>query len=321
MKAYKVAIPQDITPAGKNYLIERGYELVIGSGDTSPEAMKSLVCDADAILARTAPYPKEILQEAKQLKVIGRHGIGVDNIDVEYCSAHGIWVTYAPTSNAVSVAEHTLGFMLSLAHHFPYFDKAVREGEWNVRNIRKGIDLEKKKVGIIGLGRIGRLVARKCREGMDMEVLGYDVMLQPDSYPDGIMPSSIEEIFKTADFITLHVPSTSETRGMVNEQLLEKMKPTACLINCGRGDLIDEAALYQALKNKKIAGAALDVFAEEPPKKNNPLFELDNIVLTPHSAALTQESMDRMGLHAAMGIHSVLTGEVPEWSLNHPVSV
>lgn len=316
--AYKVVIPQDITDAGKNYLKERGYELVIGDGNTDLEAMKSIVADADAILARTAPYPAEVIAAAPKLKVIGRHGIGVDNIDVDYCTKNGIYVVFAPTSNAVSVVEHTIGFMIALAHHMSYFDREVRKGEWGMRNSMKGFDLDGKTLGVVGLGRIGRQVAEKCIAAFNMKVLGYDAFLPADKYPAGVESSSIDEIFTTADIVTMHVPSTPETRGMLNAELIGKMKSSALLINCARGDLVVEKDLYEALKNKKIAGAATDVFVSEPPAKDCPLFELDNLIMTPHSAALTQESMDRMGLHAAMGIHSVLSGETPDWPVNKP---
>lgn len=317
--AYKVIIPQDITAPGKDYLRERGYEVVIGSGDTGIEAMKAAVADADAILARTAPYPKEVLAAAPKLKVIGRHGIGVDNIDVNYCTEHGIYVTFAPTSNAVSVAEHTIGFMISLAHHYTYFDRAVRNGEWGIRNQYKGCDLDGKTVGIIGLGRIGTQVAGKCMAAFQMKVMGYDAILPVEKYPQGVEPATVEEIFTSADFVTLHIPATPQTKGMVNKDLLRKMKPSAYLINCARGELVNEADLYDVLKNKQIAGAAVDVFTAEPPAADSPLFTLDNLSVTPHSAALTQESMDRMGLHAAMGIHAVLSSEKPEWCVNQPV--
>lgn len=316
--AYKVVIPQDITDAGKNYLKERGYELVIGDGNTDLEAMKSIVADADAILARTAPYPAEVIAAAPKLKVIGRHGIGVDNIDVDYCTKNGIYVVFAPTSNAVSVVEHTIGFMIALAHHMSYFDREVRKGEWGMRNSMKGFDLDGKTLGVVGLGRIGRQVAEKCIAAFNMKVLGYDAFLPADKYPAGVEVSSVDDIFANADIVTMHVPSTQETRGMLNAELIGKMKSSALLINCARGDLVVEKDLYEALKNKTIAGAATDVFVSEPPAKDCPLFELDNLIMTPHSAALTQESMDRMGLHAAMGIHSVLSGETPDWPVNKP---
>ena len=314
----KVVIPQDITAAGKDYLLERGYELVIGSGKTDIESMKEQVKDADAILARTAPYPAEVLEAAgPNLKVIGRHGIGVDNIDVDWCTEKGIYVCFAPTSNAVSVAEHTVGMMVACAHHFAYFDAEVRKGNWEMRNTRKGVDLQGKTLGLIGMGRIGSMVANICMKGFGMNVIGYDAYLPADRYPEGaVKVETIEEVLKNADFVSLHVPSTPETRGFINKDTLAMMKPTAFLVNCARGDVVNIDDLAVALKNGVIRGAGTDVVPAEPPAKDCPLFECDNIIMTPHSAALTQESMDRMGLHAAMGIHSVLSGEKPDWAVN-----
>ncbi len=318
--AFTVVIPQDITDLGKNFLKEKGYELVIGNGDITIDAMKKTVVPADAILARTAPYPAEVLAEAPKLKVIGRHGIGVDNIDVDWCTKHGVTVTFAPNSNAISVAEHTMGFLLAAAHHFHIFDQETRKGDWELRNKLKSCDLNGKTLGVVGLGRIGAMVAKMAMTAFGMKVIGNDAVIPQDKYPEGVSPASVEDIFKTADFVTLHIPTTPQTRGMVNTKLLSSMKKTAFLVNCARGEVVNEKDLYEALKNRTIAGAAIDVFEVEPAKADNPLFTLDNIIVTPHSAALTQESMDRMGLHAAMGIHAVLSGEKPEWPVNSPAA-
>ena len=315
----KVVIPQDITDAGKDYLKEKGYEIVIGTGDTDIEAMKKQVEGADGILARTAPYPAEVLAAAKNLKVIGRHGIGVDNIDVDWCTEHGVYVTFAPTSNAISVAEHTVGMMIAVAHHFAFFDKGIRNGEWGFRNTCRSYDLHGKTLGLVGMGRIGSMVANMCINAFGMKVIGYDAYLPAERFPAGSTKcETMEEVLKNADFVSLHVPSTPETRGSINKTTIAMMKPSAYLINCARGDVVNIDDLYECLKNKVIAGAGIDVFPSEPPAKDCKLFELDNITMTPHSAALTQESMDRMGLHAAMGIHAVLSGEKPEWPVNNP---
>lgn len=314
--SYTVVIPQDITDPAKTFLKEKGYNLVIGSGSIDPEEVKKVVAPADAILARTAPFSRDILAAAPSLKVISRHGIGVDNIDVEYCTDHGIWVTFAPQSNAISVAEHTIGFLVAAAHRFSYLDRATRKVDWSVRNTVKCVDLEGKTLGIVGMGRIGRMVAEKAMAAFGMKVLGYDAFLKSENFPDSVTPVALDEIFTKSDFVSLHMPATPETRGMVNAAVLTKMKPNAYLINCARGGIVDERALYEALKNNQLAGAALDVFEQEPAEPDNLLFTLDNIELTPHTAASTAESLDRMALHAAMGIHSVLSGEKPEWPVN-----
>ena len=313
---YKVFIPKNITDAGKDYLRSLDYDLIIGTG-TDMETMLREGGAADAILARTEQYPRELLEQMPNLKVIGRHGIGTDNIDVSYCTGCGIKVTYAPNSNANSVAEHTIAMMLACACNLPYQDRQTRAGDWETRNRLIGMDLENKTLGIIGLGRIGRLVAEKATLGLKMNVIGYDAFLASDKYPPYIIKSeSFEDLLPVSDFVTLHVPATAETKKLINAASLAKMKKTAYIINMARGEVVDEAALFSALKNKVIAGAALDVFEQEPAQASNPLFSLDNVIVSPHSAALTQEAMDRMGLHAAMGIHAVLSGGKPEWPVN-----
>lgn len=315
----KVVIPQDITAAGKDYLLERGYELVIGNGDTDYETLKSLIADADALLARTCKYPAEVLAAGKNLKVIGRHGIGYDNLDIPYCKEHGIPVMVTPQANGLSVAEHAVAMMLALAHSIVKADKAVKNGQWNTRNNLGSYDLKDKTLGVIGFGRIGSTVARKCIAGFDMKVLGYDAYVPAEYFPEGATKvDTIEEILKNADVITLHAPSTPETRDMINKETLAMMKPGAILINCARGDLVNEEDLYEALTNGTIYAAAVDVLHDEPPKMDNPLLQLDNFIVSPHSAALTKESMDRMGLHAAMGIHCVLSGEYEKTGVAGP---
>ncbi len=316
--AYKVLIPQDITAAGKNYLLEKGYEIKMGSGITT-EAISKDVADCDAILVRTAQIPAEVLKAGKKLKVIGRHGIGVDNIDVEAATELGIYVTYAPLSNANSVAEHVIGFIVALARNMVRVDREFRSGDFEIRNRVKGTDLEGKVLGLIGLGRIGTMVARKAALGLGMKVIGYDPYVKKDQSAKEIeVMDKWDSVFQNSDFISLHMPATKETKGSVGKKEFEMMKPQAYFINAARGEVVNEAELIEVLQQKKIAGAALDVFEKEPPEKDNPLFKLDNVIVTPHNAALTQESMDRMGLHAAIGIDEVLSGKKPSWPVNTP---
>ena len=307
--AMKVAIPQDITDAGKNFLREKGYELIIGDGDVSQEHLAELLKDADALLARTAKYALETIASAKNLKVIGRHGVGYDNLPVAYCLEHGIAVYITPRAKSEAVAEHTIALMLASVKKISYSDREVRKGEWSFRNHLGGYNLAGKTIGIIGLGRIGRLVAEKAVKGLGMQAIGYDAFLPESAFPEGVKAAkSMEEIYEQADIVTLHVPSTPESIGMINAKTLGLMKKNAHLINAARGDLVNEADLYEALKSGVIAGAAVDVISKEPPEVTNPLLSLDNFIITPHSAALTQESMDNMGLHAAMAIHDGLSG-------------
>jgi len=311
---FKVAIPQDITDKGKDYLISKGYEVKVGSFDYSEEKMIDFIKGADALLIRTWPYPGKILKHAKNLKVIANHGVGMDKIDLDYCKENNIRVTIAPRSNSNAVAEHVIGLILASAHSIPFMDKQVRNGEWSIRNTHKGRDVIGKTLGIVGFGRIGREVAKKASAGLGIKVIAYDNFVPKEAYVDYVtMIDDIDELYANSDFITYHVPATQETEKMINEDSLKKMKKTAAIINCARGNILNEQALYHALKSQEIAYAALDVLEIEPPEKNNPLFELDNIILTPHNAPLTYETMDNQGIDAAQGIDDVLQGREPEW--------
>ena len=316
--AHKVFIPQDISEDGKRFLRDRGYEIKMGSGITE-DALCTDVGDCSAILARTARFPAKVLRAGSKLKVIGRHGVGFDNIDVAVATELGIQITYAPESNAGSVAEHTIGLIIAVARNFIRQDRELRAGNFEVRNQVKGVDVEGKTLAVIGAGRIGAIVARKALRGLEMNVIAYDPIVQSlPNLPDVEFVSSIQEAFRRADFVTLHLPSMPQTKGIVDKILLALLKPTAFFINDARGELVVEDDLIVVLKDRKIAGAALDVFREEPPAEDNPLFALDNVVLTPHSATLTQECTARMALHAAMGIDDVLSGRAPKWPVNTP---
>lgn len=314
----KVLIPQDISAEGKQYLTDRGYEIKMGSGITE-EAMIKDVAECEAILIRTAVITKKVLEAAPKLKVIGRHGVGYDNIDVATATERGVWVTYAPEANAATVAEYALGMIIALSRHFGRGDRATRAGDWEVRNRVPGVDLEGKTLGVVGFGKIGSRVARKAMLGLDMKVLAYDPFLTADKMPAGVeLTSDWERVFKESDFITLHLPSSEKTRGSVGAREFGLMKKTAFLINASRGDVVDETAMTVALREGKIAGAGLDVFAKEPPNHNDELFKLENVIVTPHNAALTTECMRRMATHAAMGIDDVLSGREPKWPVNKP---
>ncbi|MCG8477736.1 MAG: hydroxyacid dehydrogenase [Spirochaetales bacterium] len=314
--AFRVLIPQDVRGEGKEYLTQRGYEIKMGSG-TTVDAIRRDVVDCDAILARTAPFPAEVLEAGKNLKVIARHGIGVDNVDVERAAELGIWVTNAPESNSNTVAEHALLLILATARKLIPISRVFDAGEFEVRNRELGTDLAEKTLGIVGVGKIGRLVAKKAT-GLDMRCIGYDPVLAPDEYPAGIAAAPWDEVFSRADFVTLHIPATPRTRNIVGETEFRLMRRSAILINTARGEVVDEAALIAALRENRIGGAGLDVFQTEPPDRDNPLLSMANVVATPHNAAHTVESMGRMALHAAMGIDDVLSGRTPRWPVNDP---
>ncbi len=312
----KVLIPQDITEAGKRFLREKGYEVFIGSGSDEDTICREVV-GCDAILARTAPYTRRIMEAGKNLKVIGRYGAGTDNIDIQAATDLGIWVTNAPIANSNAVAEHTITMLLACAKNATRQDAQTRAGNWDSRNKLQSMEVEGKVLGLIGLGRIGRIVAHKACLGLGMRVIGYDAYMLPENVPDEIeVKASVEDVFREADFVSLHVPLSSDTKGFVKERLLGLMKRSACLINCSRGEVIAEEDLLKALVSGSIRCAGLDVFVQEPVSIDNPLLKLDNVILSPHNAALTSEAMDRMGVHAATGIDEILRGKKPTWPVN-----
>lgn len=313
-----IYIPQDVATAGKEFLRAQGYELRIGATIDEATLCREVV-GCDALLARNALITRAVLEAEPKLKVVSRHGVGVDTVDVEAATELGIWVTNAPYSNAQTVAEHVLLSMLALARHLFEHDREVRRGNFEIRNQRRGDDLAGQTVGILGLGRIGSLVARKAALGFDMKVVATTRTPRPvDEWVERV--ESREDVIRRADFLVLLLPGGADTYHSIGARELGWMKSSAYLINAGRGNVVDEAALVNALRERQIAGASLDVFETEPPPPTNPLFALENVIVTPHSASLTFESMDRMALHAAQGIHAVLSGQRPQWPVNEPVN-
>lgn len=315
----KVLIVQPIHESGVKVFDDR-FDVKVAS-DPSVETVIREIQGVEGVVVRTAPFTREIIEAAKDLKVIARHGVGVDNIDIQAATEHGIYVLNTPNANAVSVAEHTLVAMGALAKRVLPMDKGTRAGEWEIRNEYKAVDLDGKTLGLVGIGRIGTMVARKAQGAFNMKVIAFDPYAKPEvAQQNGItLVSSVDAVFKEADVVSLHTPLTPETRHTVNQARLSLMKPTAFLINFSRGEVVDEAALYDALKNERIAGAALDVFEEEPAAASNPLFELPNVLVSPHSAALTHECVIRMATGAAQGVVDVLTGAKPQFIVNPAV--
>ncbi len=273
----------------------------------------------DGLVVRSATrVTAEVIERAENLKAVGRAGIGVDNIDIEAATKQGILVANAPESNTVAAAEHTLALMLAAARRIPAADSSLRGGEWN-RSAFKGVEVSEKTLGLVGLGHVGTIVARGA-VGMGMRVLAYDPYVSEDRMRSMNVEraGSLDEIFEASDFVSLHVPRTPQTAGMVNAGALEKMKPSAYLINVARGGIVDETALFNALKEGAIAGAALDVFEEEPTTRS-PIFSLPNVVVTPHLGASTAEAQDRAGITAAEQVATALRGAVPMHAINAPV--
>jgi D-3-phosphoglycerate dehydrogenase / 2-oxoglutarate reductase len=311
----KVLIPEKLADPGIQ-LLEREFEVDVRLG-LSPEELLETVGDYDGLIVRSATkVTAEVIDRADNLKAIGRAGIGVDNIDIEAATKRGVIVANAPESNTVAAAEHTLGLMLAAARRIPAADSSLRDGEWK-RSAFKGVEVSGKTLGLIGLGHVGAIVARGAL-GMGMRV--YDPYVSEDRMRSMNVEraGSADEVFEQSDFVSLHVPRTPQTMGLVNEESLSSMKPTAYLINVARGGIVDETALYNALKEGTIAGAALDVFAEEP-TTDSPIFTLPNVVVTPHLGASTAEAQDRAGITAAEQVATALGGAVPIHAINAPV--
>ncbi len=319
MAKAKILMSQPIHEEGMKYITSRGYEARVAP-DFSEATLIKEVEDASGFLVRTAEIPASVINAGKVLKVIARHGVGYDSIDVKAATARKIPVCITPRANALSVAEHVLALMLAWAKRIIPYDAATRKNDWEIRNSYGAFDLEGKTLGIVGMGRIGMLVCQKAQAAFNMKILAYDPLVPQDVMEKaGAKVAAIPEILKASDVVTLHVPSTPETRGLIGAAQLQVMKRSAFLINCARGPIVDEAALVQALKDGTIAGAGLDVFDPEPPKPDNPLFGLPNVILSPHSAGLTVECVIRMATHAAQAIMDVLEGRRPEGVVNPEV--
>ena len=314
----KVLVVQDIHEEGIK-LLEKEVKVVMASNINKETLIKESK-DCDGILIRTAKLSGEVIKSDKKLKVIGRHGIGVDNIDVKTATEQGVLVVNAPTAMTDSVAEHVLAMMLALSKNLIKFNYEVRHGGFELRNKIFNTQFKGKTVGIIGLGHIGICLVGKL-QSFGVNIMAYDPFVDRNNIKKEKLElvDDLNKIYKNADFITVHVPLNNDTRGMIGKEEFKKMKKSAYFINASRGPIVCEEDLYQALKNKEIEGAGIDVYIEEPPAFDNPLFKLDNIILTPHNAAHTKEAMIKMATQAAQGILDFLNGKTPKYMVNPEV--
>ena len=285
------------------------------------EELLTEVREVEGIIVRAGgAVTRRIMENAPRLKVVGRHGVGVDTIDVEAATAHGVYVVNTPWAPVEPVAEHVLGMMLALSKNIVRADKALRRGKWQVRREYIGQTLFGKTLGIVGFGRIGQRVAELCLP-FKMSILYHDIVEQGEAAERlGAQKVSLEELLRRADYVSLHVPLTPATRHLIGARQLALMKPTAYLINTARGPVVDEAALIEALREGRIAGAGLDVYEQEPAPPDNPLFALPNVVLTPHMASHTQEAMREMAM-VVKDVIAVLEGREPRYAVNRPKEV
>ena len=289
--AYQVLIPQMVADEGIDYLESHGYIVKMGRGATEADLIAD-VADCDAILLRTAPCTRAVLEAGKNLKIVARHGAGYDNIDLEAADELGIWATNAPLATSESVAEFTLGAIISAAKRIPVCSNGMRRGEFFYKNSHKGIDLENKYLGIVGFGRIGQAVANIARD-LGRNVLSYSRTRRPEGealarYVD------LDTLLAQSDFVSLHCPLTPATAKLINADTLAKMKDGAILINTSRGGLLDEAAVKAALESGRLRAAAVDVVSEEPITADNPLLTAPNCIITPHMAWAPLESRQRL---------------------------
>jgi len=311
----KVLVADPISNEGIDIL--RNYAQVDIKPGLKPEELISTIGDYEALIVRSqTKVPAKVIEAGKRLQVIARAGVGIDNIDVEEATRYGIMVVNAPTANTVSAAEHTIALILASARNIPQANAVLKSGVWR-RSDFLGTEVRDKTLGIIGLGKVGSEVARRAR-GLEMKLIAYDPFISVE-YANNLQVKLVplEQLLKESDFITLHLPLTASTKRLLKAKELALVKPTARIINCSRGGLIDEEALAKAVREKRVAGAAIDVFPTEPTTKSV-LFEEDNIIVTPHLGASTTEAQATAAKDVAKQIIDVFKGQPPRYSVNAP---
>jgi D-3-phosphoglycerate dehydrogenase len=315
-KPFQVLLIEKIDEAGIQ-ILEEVAEIRWSSG-TTQEILAQEARDADAIIVRAfGSITATIMDASPRLKLIGKHGVGFDNIDIKAATERGIPVVYTPFANTDAVADHTMGLMIALAKRIAEADRALKHGaSWGLRYELIGTDVAGKTLGIIGLGRIGGAVAKRAG-GFGMRILAYDPYAPKErAIALGAELVDLDTLLRSSDFVSIHVPLTEETRGLVGRRELSLMKRGAFLINTSRGGIVDEEALLEALSSGHLAGAALDVLEKEPPEPENPLIKMENVIVTPHMAAHTKETLRKMAVTVAEDVVRVLRGERPLYLVN-----
>ncbi|MET0875355.1 MAG: phosphoglycerate dehydrogenase [Pseudolabrys sp.] len=314
----KVLISDALSPAAVQIFKDRGIEVDFQPAlGKDKEKLAAVVGNFDGLAIRSATkVTSKVLEQARNLKVIGRAGIGVDNVDIPAATARGIIVMNTPFGNSITTAEHAISLMLALARQIPEADASTRAGKWE-KNKFMGVEIFGKTLGVVGCGNIGSIVADRAT-GLRMKVVAFDPFLSQERADDlGVEKVEVDELFRRADFITLHTPLTDKTRNIINAGAIKSMKKGVRIINCARGGLVDEAALYEALKSGQVAGAAFDVFVTEPATEN-PLFHLPNVVCTPHLGAATSEAQENVALQIAEQMSDYLLRGAITNAINFP---
>lgn len=308
-----VLIPDNVHQKAVDLLENTKGLSLSAPGKLSAEDLLAQVGEANALVIRSGvKITAEVFAAAPNLKAIARAGVGVDNIDLEAATEHGVVVMNTPGGNTISTAEHTFGLMLALARHLPQGDASLKAGRWDRKKF-VGVELKGKTLGLVGFGRIGQAIAKRAL-AFEMRVIAYDPLLKDVLFWEAdVERVSIGELYEQADFISLHSPLIDATRGMINQKAIAQMKDDVRIINAARGALINDHDLAEAIKSGKVAGAALDVYAEEPPNQNHPLIGLDNVIDTPHLAASTSDAQITVAVEAAeLVANALLNNEFPD---------
>ena len=314
----RVLIPIPVNHPAEEYLIDHGYEVVSGTPTDEPW-LKEHIGEFDAAIIRGTRITADILRAGKpKLKLIARHGIGFDNVDIAAATELGIQVTFTPSASINAVAEHTMALILALSKMIIVGNEMTKAGQWKeFRRDYEGVELMSSTLGLIGVGRIGSNVAKAASYGFGMNVVAYDPYANPHTIDPCIhLLSSREDVLKQADFVSVHMPLTESTRNSIGKEFFSNMKEGSFFVNTSRGEILDEQALTDALKNGKIRGAALDVFCEEPLPADNLFKDLDNVICSAHFATITGATLDRLALHSAISVDEVLTGSTISWPVN-----
>jgi len=316
-KKFKVLLLENMDEKGIKFLEEKADISYVSKHDE--ETITKALLGKDAVIKRDRGFiTKKMLEQCPTVKAVGRHGVGLDTIDVKGAEELGIYVVNTPYANVEAVAEHNIALMLAIAKPILKVDKTLREGNWDYGHYLVGEELFGKKVGFVGLGKIGYRTAEICKIGFNMDVYYHDIIRNKIAEEKlGVKFISIEELCQISDFVVMALPLNKETEKYFDKEKFNLMKSSAFFINNSRGPIVDEEALINALKENKIAGAGIDVFAQEPPAKDNPLFKLDNVVVTPHSAANTKNAMVGMAM-VAEDIIRILEGKEPKYPANNP---
>lgn len=317
--AYRILVPEVVAESGLDDLRWAGFEVKKTTSIQKEDLIRELK-GCDGVIIRVAGLDAQVLAANPQLKVIGKHGVGVDSIDLDYCRTHGIAVVNTPHANSISVAEHAVTLMLACAKQICYKSACYQKEDYAVKDRMLGSEITGKVLGLIGFGNIGSRVATMAQLGFGMEVMAYDPFLPEGKREDGVeVVHDAEALYRRADFISVHTPATKETIRSIGAKQFGWMKSTAVLINTSRGAVVDEPALIQALRDGQLAGAGLDVSDPEPAQGDNPLHSMDNVIMTPHCAGATYDSMDHMSRDVARGLIEVFQEQRPTWPVVWPV--